>query len=134
MDPSQGIDFETVLERLAQQATYGGISRICCHGALGRLNERLPSAPSSPIPLYDDAPPTQLEKQTERMALSSRDFLAAHATLSRHRGDLAALRALRRRLAPRLHPHAVAPEFAAEAQDFFKQLNSAIDDARRTTS
>lgn len=48
----------------------------------------------------------------------------------RHRGNFAALRDLRRRLAPRIHPHAVARAFVDEAETLMKRLNVAIDDAR----
>ncbi len=60
------------------------------------------------------------------------ELLHIEELISRHRGNSAALRDLRRRLAPRIHPHAVACAFVDEAETLMKKLNVAIDDSRRT--
>jgi len=122
--------FALTLAELERETAQRGRSVVQCHLALGSLNER-PHSPTELEPLYVNIEPSACP-WTGGSGFPCRSELSQiEEFILLHRGNFSALRDLRRRLAPRIHPHAVACAFADEAETLMKKLNVAIDEARR---
>lgn len=122
--------FALTLAELERETARRRQSLVQCHLALASLNER-PQSSTEPGPLYVNIEPSACSGTVGSGFPCASELSQIEEFISRHRGDFAALRDLRRRLAPRIHPHAVACAFADEAETLMKKLNVAIDDSRR---
>ena len=121
--------FASTLAELERETAQRGRSVVQCHVALGSLNER-PHSPTELGPLYSNIEPSACLGIGGSGFPCGPELLQIEGLILRHRGNFSALRDLRRRLAPRIHPHAVACAFADEAETLMKKLNVAIDEAR----
>lgn len=119
--------FASTLAELERETAQRGRSVVQCHLALASLNEH-PQSSTEPGPLYANIEPSACP-WTGGSGFPCGSELSQIEELL-HRGNFSALRDLRRRLAPRIHPHAVACAFADEAETLMKKLNVAIDEAR----